>query len=60
MMIHRVVDGSAQNNVCVFALTAGATAGRRSMPHVLLDAIQTRRPSFLGGVHPRVTALADA
>jgi hypothetical protein len=58
MMIHRVVDGSVRNNVCVFALTAAATAGRRSMPRLLVDAIQTRGPSFLGFVHPRVTTLA--
>jgi hypothetical protein len=53
MMIHRVVDGSARNNVRVFALTAAATAGRMSMPHGLLEAIQTRRSSFLGFIHPR-------
>jgi hypothetical protein len=51
-MIHRVVDGSVRHNIRVFALTAAATAGRRSMPHLLLDAIQTRGPSFLGFVHP--------
>jgi hypothetical protein len=59
MMILRVVDGSARNNVRVFALTAAATAGRGSMRHVLVDAIQTRRPSFVGFIHPRATTLED-
>lgn len=58
-MIHRVVDGSARSNVRVFALTAAAIVGRRSIAHVLLDAIQTRGRSFRGCAHARVITLAD-